>query len=324
MKRHLFAGALTGSLIVSLWASVRPPIDIDGFISGSLTGPPAAAGITLAGADIRFRFPAFREDLPDDEALLEVAVHYGIFNGLKEEVEIAAGFPAVDILNVTASLDGRALAVELAPDAAAKSECLARLALHRSAFMAPVYRDFLEQLRAAAGLNDRPDADWPLALKGKDLGGIGPNEIYPVGRWRNNAGDYRSAGMKLRLKPGLNELRITYTQRMFVNERATGALEGWPQKGLSGLDYLFYPAMSWPLASDFRLTVSVEVPEMPAKLLLWTIWLKPAFKSNLAFREDRAERPHVRLHRAEFERFPSDMITVLVWFDGKPARSLAD
>ena len=324
LKHPLFALASAGCLIVSLWASVRPPINVDGFVSGSLAGPPVASGITLASVDISFLFPAFREDLSDDKALVEVAVRYGIFNGLKEEVEIAAGFPAVDILNVTATLDGKPLAVGFSPDAAAKSAGLSKLALHRSAFMPPVYKDFLTRLREVAGLKDRPDADWPLALKGKDLGGIGPNEIYPVGRWRANAGEFRSAGMKLPLKPGLNELRVSYTQRMFVNERATGALEGWPQRGLSGLDYLLYPSVSWPLTDGFRLTVSVEIPEMPSKLMFWTIWLKPAFKSNLAFREGRAERPHVRLHQAEFEGFPADILSLLVWFDGKPAQSLAD
>ena len=227
-------------------------------------------------------------------------------------------------MNVTATVDGRSLVVESGPDAAAKSEGLSKLALHRSVFMASVYNDFLTRLRKAAGLNDLAGADWPMALKGKDLSGIGPNQIYPVGRWRNNAGEFRSVGMKLRLKSGLNELRISYTQRMFVNERATGALEGWPRRGLSGLDYFLYPSAAWPLATGFRLTISIEIPDMSFKQPPRTDWLKPALKSNLAFLEGRAERPYVRLHRAEFERFPSDMITVLVWFDGKPARSLAD
>jgi hypothetical protein len=159
---------------------------------------------------------------------------------------------------------------------------------------------------------------------GKDLGGIDPREIYPIGSWRSEAAEFRSAGMRLRLKPGINRLQIAYSQRMSIDERGHGYFSGWPKKGFSGVDYLLYPATSWPLDAGFRLSVSVEIAELPAKRLFGKTWLEPGFRSNLAIVEAKSERPHVRLLRGEFAGFPADILSILVWFDAKAPRYFKD
>jgi hypothetical protein len=158
----------------------------------------------------------------------------------------------------------------------------------------------------------------------KDLGGIDPRELYPAGRWRSEAGDFGSAGIRLRIKPGVNKLQIAYSQRLSIDERGYGYSSGWPKKGFSGVDYLLYPATSWPLDANFKLTVSAEIPEMPANRLFGKTWLRPGFRSNLAIVETKPERPHVRLLRGEFPGFPADILSILVWFDAKAPRFFSE
>jgi len=86
------------------------------------------------------------------------------------------------------------------------------------------------------------------------------------------------------------------------------------------VDYLLYPAVSWPLDPGFRLSVDVDIPEMSAKRLFAKTHLKPFYRSNVDLREVPAERPRLlRLH-GEFAGFPADVLTVLVWFDPKALR----
>ena len=305
------------------WANLRAPLKADGFISGSLRSLSVSASVKLLGEDLRFIFPDLKLDVSEKGAWVLITVRYDIFNGLAGEIDVPVHFLAVDIQALQASLDGRPLPVDLAPDPAEKSECFWRLARHRSAFQRSFYGDYLRRLRHAAGLNEVPDAEWLGALEGKDLGRIGPREIYPTGRWSTEAADFRSAGIRLRLKPGINTLQIAYAQRLFIDERDYGYTVGWPEKGFSGVDYLLYPATSWTLDPGFRLKVSAEIPEMPAKRPLGKAWRKPDFRSNLKMAEASSERPHVRLIRGEFAGIPADILSILVWYDAKASRHIS-
>jgi hypothetical protein len=324
MKRYGLIIALVGLWTGPAWANIRAPLKVDGFFSGSLKSVPVSAAVRLLREDLRFVFPAFTSDLSEGGALVGIMVQYEIFNSLAGEVEIPVHFLAVQIQSLTASLDGQALSIEWIPDPAEKSECLLRLTRHRSNFQGAFYKEFLGRMRDAAGLKNSPDAEWLDALGGKDLGGIDPREIYLNGRWRSETGDFGSAGMRLRLKPGINKLQIAYSQRLSIDERGYGYSSGWPKKGFSGVDYLLYPATSWPLDANFKLVVSAEIPEMPAKRLFGKMWLQPEFRSNLAIVETQSERPHVRILRGEFAGFPADILSILVWFDTKASKYISD
>jgi len=324
MKRSFLTLALAVLLMGPAWANIRAPLKVDGFFSGSLKSVPVSAAVRLLREDLRFVFPAFTADLSEDGALVGITVQYEIFNSRSAEIEIPVHFLAVQIRSLKASLDGQALSVELIPDPAEKSECLWRLTRHRSNFQGAFYKEFLGKMRGAAGLRDAPDAEWLDALKGKDLEGIDPRKLYPVGRGRSEAADFGSAGMRLRLKPGINKLQIAYSQRLSIDERGYGYSSGWPKKGFSGVDYLLYPATSWPLDANFKLVVSAEIPEMPAKQLFGKTWLQPGFRSNLAIVETQSERPHVRFLRGEFAGFPADILSILVWFDAKASKYISD
>jgi hypothetical protein len=305
------------------WANLRAPLKADGFISGSLRSLSVSESIKLLGEDLRFVFPDLGQGVSEKGPWVLITVRYDIFNGLAGDVDVPVHFLAVDIQALEASMDGRPLPVDLAPDPAEKSECLWRLARHRSAFQGPFYRDYLQRLRQAAGLNEAPDAEWLGVLEGKDLGGIGPAELFRNGRWGTQTADFRSAGIRLHLRPGINTLQIAYAQRMFIDERDYGYSAGWPRKGFSGVDYLLYPATSWTLDPGFRLKVSAEIPEMPSKRPLGNAWLKPDFRSNLKMAAAESERPHVRLIRGEFEGIPADILSLLIWYDAKASRHIS-
>ena len=322
MKRRCSILLLAISLGNPAWANIRPPLKADGFFSGSLRSLPVSAAVKLLGEDLRFVFLDLGTEASRNGAWVRITVQYDIFNGLDGEIDLPVRFLAVDIQDLEASLDGGPLPVDVAPDPAEKPECLWRLARHRSAFQGSFYQDYLRRLRGAAGLNETPDAEWLGALEGKDLGGIGLRQLYPDGRWSAEAADFRSAGIRLHLRPGINKLRIAYGQRMFIDERDYGYSAGWPEKGFSGVDYLLYPATSWTLDPGFRLKVSAEIPERPAKRLLGKAWRRPDFRSNLEMTEAASERPHVRLLRGEFEGIPADIMTLLVWYDAKASRHI--
>jgi len=324
MKRIFLTLALAGLMMGPALANIRAPIKVDGFFSGSIRSLPVSAAVKLLREDLRLVFPGFKPKLSEGEALVGITVRYEIFNSQGAEIEMAVHFLAVDIQTLTASMDGQALPVELSPDPDEKSECLWRLARHRSKFQGQFYKGFLERMRRAAGLKDSPDTEWLDALEGKDLRGVDPREVYPVGLWRSKAADFSSAAMRLRLKPGINKLQVAYSQKMFIDERDYGYSSGWPERGFSGVDYLLYPATSWPLDTNFKLVVSAEIPEMPAKRLFGKTWLKPEFSSNLAIVDAKPERPRVRLLRGEFTGFPADILSILVWFDAKALSYLAN
>jgi hypothetical protein len=324
MKRRCSILLLAMALGNPAWANIRPPLKADGFFSGSLRSLPVSGAIKLLGEDLRFVFPDLRRGISENGAWVRITVRYDIFNGLAGEMDVPVHFLAVDIQALEASLDGRPLPVEVAPDPTEKSECLWRLARHRSAFQGSFYRDYLRRLRNAAGLNEVPDAEWLGALEGKDLGGIGPRELYPDGRWGTEAADFRSAGIRLHLRPGINTLQIAYAQRMFIDERDYGYAAGWPKKGFSGVDYLLYPATSWTLDPGFRLRVSAEIPEMRSKRPLGKAWRKPDFRTSLKMAEAESERPHVRLIRGEFAGIPTDILSILIWYDAKASRHISE
>lgn len=320
MKRFLFVLAVIGCFLLPLSANMRPPSKIDGFLSGSIRNLPLSAAVKLLREELLFAFPLFQDDLSPDAAMAGITVRYEIVNLLSEAIEVPVQFLAVDIQNLTAALDGQTLTVEMISGGAEKSECLWRLARHRSGFMHPLYGEFLGRIRAAAGLVEARDAEWLAALERKDLTGADFQKIFLFSRSWTDTLDFRSASLRLRLRPGAHVLQIAYSQRMFIDERGYGYTSSWPKKGFSGVDYLLYPATSWPLDPGFRLSVDVEIPEMPVTRLFLKKRLKPFTRSNLPLLDAAAERAHVRHLHGEFGGFPADVLTVLVWFDPKALR----
>lgn len=330
LARGLCLLAVTALAAATARANLRAPFRVDGFFSGSLKSMPLSQAVRLIREELSLAFPDFSEDFAVRQLkdrgtpMVRITVRYEIANDQAGEIEFPVQFLAVDIAGLTATLDGLALEVDLARDKSEKSECLWRLTRHRSAFAAPLYQSFLYRVRYAAGLNDAPDDGWLAALEGRDLSGIETSTLYSLMRLTSEAGDFRSAGMRLRLRPGMNVLEVSYTQRMFIDERDYGYSSGWPEKGFTGADYLLYPAMSWPLDPGFRLHLSVEIPELSVKRFLHRSWLRPFVRSNLRLEEEASARPHARRLKGEFPGFPADILTVLFWFDEEARRYLGN
>lgn len=316
-KRFGLILVLAGLSAVPARANLRPPLRVDGFVSGGLRTLPLSEAVKLVREELRFVFPDFKTAISADGPHVGITVRYEIVNRLSTEIEFPVHFLAVDIQDLTASLDDQVLPVGWTPDPAEKSECLWKLARHRSSFMSPFYQGFLAAIRQAAGLKDALDDQWLAALEAKDLAGFNSLKIYPRKPLTSGVPDFRTAALRLRLRPGAHVLQISYSQWMFIDERGYGYSSGWPKKGFSGVDYLLYPATSWPLDANFRLNICVEIPELAGKRLFGTAWTKPKFRSNLSLGDDKGDHPHVRILRGEFPAFPSDILTVLVWFDDK-------
>ncbi|MCJ7485332.1 MAG: hypothetical protein MUQ25_04080 [Candidatus Aminicenantes bacterium] len=76
--------------------------------------------------------------------------------------------------------------------------------------------------------------------------------------------------------------------------------------------------------ANFKFVVSAEIPEMSATRLFRKTWLKPEVRSNLEIVDANPERTHIRLLRGEFAGFPTDILSILVWFDPKAPRYFSD
>ncbi len=149
-------------------------------------------------------------------------------------------------------------------------------------------------------------------------------DLYPWAvRGAKEEADFRATKLGLRLKPGRNTLEILYRQRMFVEEKGYGYFSSWPAKGFSGVDYLLYPAASWPLAKDFQIFIRVEVPDYHHKILFGTSWHKAHIRCNPALKDAPTDKKHLRVLEGHCAGIPTDILTVLIWFDEKAFRYLS-
>ncbi len=165
MKRIFFFLAAVVFVGTAGWANLRAPKRVDGFLSGSLKSVPLAEAIALRGEELRVVFPDFQDKLSEITGTVEISVRYEIDNVASGPVALPVRFLAVDIRDLAARLNGEAVPAELAADPAEKTECLVKLAQHRSVFTPELYRGFLSELRKWAGLRDVPDNEWLSGLE---------------------------------------------------------------------------------------------------------------------------------------------------------------
>ena len=322
-KRMGILLAAVALVMAPAWANARAPKRVDGFLSGSVKGVPLAKAVTLRGEELRVVFPDFQSKLSEAGDTVQFSVRYEVENLAAGPVTVPVKFLAVDIRDLAAKLNNLVVPAELVADQVEKVECLARLARHRQAFAPNLYSTFLSELRKRAGLQEAPDGEWLSKLEKTDLSGLNFGDLSPWG-WKSAKNeDFKTAKLALVLKPGRNTLEITYRQRLFVEERDNGYFSSWPQKGFTGADYLLYPAASWPLAKDFRLTIRVEVPDYHHKVLFGTSWHQAIVRCSPALKDIPADKKHVRFLEGNFTGIPTDILAVLVWFDKNAARHLS-
>ena len=324
MKRMLLLSAAAVLFLSPSWANLRAPKRADGFLSGSLRSGLPAEMLTLKGEELKVVFPDFSAKLSEISGTVEFTARYEIDNAASGPVTIPVRFLAVDIRELAARMNGRAISVEMVADPAEKMECLARLARHRTVFMPELYKGFLSELRKRAGLNDVPDSEWLSGLEKADLSGLKFKDLYPWGlRDVKDEADFQAAKLDLALQPGRNVLEVVYRQRMFVDEKGHGYFSHWPAKGFTGVDYLLYPAASWRRAKDFRLAIRVEVPDYHHKILFGTSWHKAHIRCDPALKDAATDKKRLRVLEGHFAGIPVDFLTVLIWFDEKIFRYLS-
>lgn len=306
-------------------ANLRAPYRADGYLSGGLKIALPPAAVRLVREDMRIVFPAFSGGLSVRDAAVRVELVYDFDAAAATGLELPVQFVAVDIRDFAAKLNDEAVPAVLSPDSVEETECLRRLVAHRQSFMSPLYREFLRGVKADDGAARETKGQQARTLPPADAfnGRSYPSLFVRFPSGEEPGPDFRTAKMTIRLRPGRNALSIRYRQRPYVAETRYGYFSTWPARGFTGFDYLLYPARSWAAAADFRLSVTVEVPYYRGKFLFFPSWDEPQVKSNVELSPAQTTETHVRVLRGEFGRMPSDILTVLVWFDKKAVESLS-
>jgi hypothetical protein len=304
--------ALTAFLHLPASANLRAPRQVDGMFSGALKiGLPPGA-VVLLGETLRISFPDFDTARLTPRDVVRVSAVYEFQNTAPGPISLPVRFIALDLQEITASLDGWPLEIRMVESPADKSECLAALASHRAAFLPGFYEDFLARLKSAGESESRaPDpAKIPFG------------KVFRRTFETEPSADFPTAEFLLTLVPGKNSLTVRYGQRMFIEERNHGYFAAWPEKGFTGFDYLLYPAQSWPMSPAFSLRLTVDVPDVRAKRLFFRFWKRPFLKSNIEFREEPGPVRRARTFRADTHGLPADILTILLWTDKDAGRYL--
>jgi len=290
---------LTG---LSMQANLRAPFQMDGYLSGALKLSGGEGGLFLVREDLRLVFPDMNIRSLRPEDTVSFTVTYEFDSRLSGEITLLVHFIALDIQSLEVALNGRPLSVTFGTEEAAKEECLQYLRIHRSSFLPDFYSRFLNRV----GRTDESQKTMSL------------NEIFD----RHNSEeskdpDFPLAGFDITLKPGRNTLVITYRQRFYVEERGHGYFKAWPEKGVTGVDYLLYPIRTWKMAENFEFMVNVEVPDFHKKKLFANSRKIPTIRSNLDLEATHDRKEHVTRLSGDFDHMPADILTLLVWVDKK-------
>jgi hypothetical protein len=315
-KRLLLFICLLGIFLSPAFSNLRAPWRLDGFVSGSAKNLPISRAVILTGEEMRVALPDLSGAKPNAAPMIAFIIRYEFENTLAQQVTLPVRFIAVDILNPVVTLNDRALSSEVVEDPGEKGVCLAKIANHRAAFLPRFYESFLGNLKQRAGLDNKPDETWPSGLDPQKLVSIPFRSVFPRSYGApSGEKDFPAAEFQVALNPGKNALVVSYRQRLFIEERGHGYFASWPDRGVSGFDYLLYPAKTWSLDKNFRLRIRIELPDYRRKRFLGSVWIRPQMKSNVPFVEESEEKSRLRIFKAEFSEIPADILTFLFWLD---------
>jgi len=317
MRRYFAVAALAAALALPARANLRIARKADGLFSGNLRTVAAASELRLVAEYLDAAFPDLDLSTLSPRDTVRFTAVYEIENRSSRPCSVALRFIAVDIRDISAELDGRAQAVRSRAAPEEKKECLLRMARHRAAFLPGFYEDFLRRLRAGAGMDKEADDRWLQNLEERDLGALPAESSFLRTLESPSEADFPVAEFEAILPPGRSRLTVTYGQRMFIDEWGHGYFAAWPKKGVTGFDYLLYPAKAWDVAPEFRLHLSVRLPDARGRSFFFRTWKRPAVKCSLPLREEPNDVKHVRILKGEFAGLPADILTFLFWFDPK-------
>jgi hypothetical protein len=311
---------LSAALSLPAAANLRMARKADGTFSGSLKAVAAAAKLRLIAEQLEAVFPELDLSNTDYRSLVRFRVVYEIENRGAGPAAVPLRFLAVDIRDLVVELNGRAVPAAIREAPEEKAECLIRMARYRSGFLPGFYADFLRRLRAGAGLDQEPDDLWIQKL-GERSANLPPwSAALARTLEESEEKEPATADFQIALPPGRSKLVVTYGQRLFIDERGHGYFGVWPKKGVTGFDYLLYPAKSWEMEAGFKLRVSVLVPDARAKKFFVRTWRRAEVKCNLPLKESAGGKERIRVFEGEFKGgMPADVLTFLLWFDKNAA-----
>ncbi len=213
-------------------------------------------------------------------------------------------------------MNGAVLQVTAKQNPAFAKEFIVKISEHRLVWNTANYRHYLDRAQYVFQyLDDQgywdPNTNWLAELKKMVPGDARLHELFfeNYAQWRTN--DFSDYGFSMTLRPGLNELRVKYSQVLAINERTSGYGPVRVLNSVIGFDYLLYPALSWKLADGFLFEVEVSVPDFRKRGLFFTRYFQPKITTNLEFEDFYDARSRIHRYRGEYRGYPADVFTFL-------------
>ncbi len=282
------------------FANVRAPFRLKGGVSGvPFYKSNTFKNVSLLQENLNIVFPQMNvDDFPETKA--KINAHYTFINNSEETIEVPVNFLALKLSDTAISLNNEGLIkfssthdFKLTNELAEKIYNVVKSEIHKE--QDKQIRKFISsylQITPAVLIKSQLFLDIKKLITAK-LNNIVFNQI----------------SFKLKLKPGKNDLIISYKQEMIIDEGKTGYLkEFYYSKGIFGIAYLLYPAKTWHFSEKFIFNLNIELPDFVERRFFIRFYQKALWRSNvkLATEYDKEKRKIFLLGR--FKKFPSEML----------------
>jgi hypothetical protein len=296
--RNLLSVVLV-SLSGAALANMRGPETSQGGYSGSLASR-VASDVRFHDEQLDISIDAASQDVVPRYARVDALYH--LENRAHDALDVPVQFLGLAIEHAKISLNGRDVDFDLHTDQGQQRDVLRRLVEHRCA------------RAAAGGTFEQPLEDLLRQIGGScdDLSGV-RKRIERVELHSLLMHDkLETVQFTLHLVPGMNEVRVSYEQPLFVREGEYGYFSsGFGRRGaVFGLDYLLYPARSWSLDPAFHLDVGVRLWHQKTRRLWRDRYVPQRWESNLSLvdHNEAHASPFYEL-RGKFSALPADIFS---------------
>ena len=287
----------------AVYGNMRAPLLQDYYYSGSLSIREKLKSLELKSESIEVRFALIHTEGKNDSGIYaDFVVTYRMENTSDNAIKLPVRFIAVMLTNLSVTVNGADSPSRIVGDTNEYRVLLRELVDHRKGWLPDIYDRFIRNADSIIG-----DAS------AKDINTEQMKQIWGYGMFNPNS-QMGLREFEPELKPGMNDIRVKYRQLLFVREFS-------PQyHGINygdsaiGFDYPLYPAVSWRMARDFTMDLTVSVPDYikdgaPEK----ERFVAPKFDCNLRMGKVYSLVAHTRVFRGIFKGgFPKKFFSVML------------
>jgi len=298
-----------------IFGNVRGPIVTRGSVSSNLNSN--SGHIVLQKEDMIVRLPKVNQKKFNKAAA--VSLTYYLYNK-NDERNIKAAFLALNVKSAKILINGKNVLYKKNINQAVINEYL--LLLFKNRFdKREKYRMFFYRigyyslyLRSTNFKNERKYIKPPYMGNKRDykifaqLLKLNGKKIYDNLLRFGKRPTFSTLEFVVPLKKGSNILSIKYRQRLNFNEHSAGS---YFRDGINlntakwHFEYLLYPAFSWQGAQKAQFNLTVVMPHITKKGLLWDSRLMTAYQSNIVFqKKEYNKKKKQTVLKARFIGFP--------------------